>query len=327
MTRNGPKSINALMAYMRSEKNISISGTGNKRKLRNMGYFHGYKGYRFCNSPQNLIPYNTFDELYAVYSFDLKLKAEVYTQIMFTETALKNYALEVLINLGNSEKFTDIFQKVLDDYKSYPVRSKGYKTALQKRLTLRNKIYAAIARDYDKNFIVNHYYDKDEPVPIWAIFESLTLGEFGNLLQCMNLQARQEMSRALDLNLADDADGRLTEQIVFVIKDLRNAVAHNNVVFDTRFKGHRVSDRVKRYISKETGIRNITFDTIVDYVALITFLMKKCGCNKTEMRQFVNKFSQLYEELRDSVPLKIYSKIIYTDTRQKLNDLRKFIQT
>lgn len=239
---------------------------------------------------------------------------------------MKNYALEVLIKLGNSEKFTDLFQKVLNDYKSYPVGSKNYKAAVQKRLTLRNKIYAAVSRDYDKNFIVNHYYDKDEPVPIWAIFESLTLGEFGNLLQCMNLQARLEMSRALGLNLADDADGRLTEQIVFVIKDLRNAVAHNNVVFDTRFKEHRVSDRIKRYISKETGIRNITFDTIVDYIILVTFLMKKCGCTRTEMRQFVNKFGQLYEELRESVPLQIYSKIIHTDTRQKLTDLRKFIQ-
>lgn len=325
MKNNSPKSVNALMAYMRKEKHIEITGANQKRKLRNMGYFHGYKGYRFCNAPQNLFPYTNFNELQAVYTFDLKLKAEMYTQIMFTETALKNYALEVLIKIGKSEKFTDIFSKVLNDYKAYPVGSKRYKDAVKKRLTLRNKIYSVIARDYDKNFIVSHYYDKDEPVPIWAIFESLTLGEFGNLLQCMNLQARLEMSHSLGLNRSDDADGKLTEQIVFLLKDLRNAVAHNNVVFDTRFKGHHISNRIKNYISKETGVKNVNFGTIVDYIILITFVMKKCGCSKTEMKQFVAHFSQLYEELRASVPLEIYSKIIHTDTRTKLIKLKCFI--
>lgn len=295
MSNKKPKTINALMAYMRNEKNISISGTRSKRKLRNMGYFHGYKGYRFCDTPENLLPYENFDDLYAVYSFDLKLKAEMYTQIMFTETALKNYALEVLIELSGSEKFADIFQKVLNDYKSYAVGTRQYKDAFQKRLSLRNKIYSSITRDYDKNFIVNHYYDKDEPVLIWAIFESLSLGEFGNLLQCMNSQARIKMSKALDLNRAYDSNGRLTEQIVFLIKDLRNAVAHNSVVFDARFKRHHVSNRIKNYISMETGISNITFDTITDYVILITFLMKKLGCTRKDMRDFINKPPVIYK--------------------------------
>ena len=42
-----PKSIDGLMRYMRVKKHISISGSAQKRKLRNMGYYHGYKGYRF----------------------------------------------------------------------------------------------------------------------------------------------------------------------------------------------------------------------------------------------------------------------------------------
>ena len=184
-----PKSINALMKYLRDQKHISICGTSQKRKLRNMGYFHGYKGYRFCNSPQNLFPYTSFNELQVVYSFDLRLKAEMYSQIMFTETALKNYALEVLIKLSDSETFADIYPKVLNDYQSNRVGSNSYKNAVKRRLVLHNKIYSSIARDYDNNFIVSHYYDKDDPVPIWAIFESLTLGEFGNLLQCMNVKA------------------------------------------------------------------------------------------------------------------------------------------
>src|SRR5699024_4589296 len=42
------RTINSLMAYLRDRKNIDIRGSSHKRKLRNMGYYHGYKGYRFA---------------------------------------------------------------------------------------------------------------------------------------------------------------------------------------------------------------------------------------------------------------------------------------
>ena len=58
-----PKSINSLMAHMRDEKQIQISGSLQKKKLRAMGYFHGYKGYRYYNIPSNLFPFSDFNEL------------------------------------------------------------------------------------------------------------------------------------------------------------------------------------------------------------------------------------------------------------------------
>ena len=73
-----PKSINSLMAHMRDEKQIQISGSLQKKKLRAMGYFHGYKGYRYYNIPSNLFPFSDFNELQAVYDFDMKLKAAFY---------------------------------------------------------------------------------------------------------------------------------------------------------------------------------------------------------------------------------------------------------
>ncbi len=70
---NKPKSINALMAYMRNEKCIDINGSVQKRKLRYIGYFHGYKGYRYFYNPSRRITYTKFNEIQAVYDFDMKL--------------------------------------------------------------------------------------------------------------------------------------------------------------------------------------------------------------------------------------------------------------
>jgi len=35
------KSTNSLMKYLRDKHNINISGSNQKRKLRNVGYYHG----------------------------------------------------------------------------------------------------------------------------------------------------------------------------------------------------------------------------------------------------------------------------------------------
>ena len=136
-----PKSIDSLMKNMRDKKGIQIKGSLQKKKLRYMGYYHGYKGYRYCNSPSSLFPYTDFNELQAVYDFDMKIKAVLYPQIMFLETALKNYALEIIIDEANSDRFADIYSTLLNDYKSYPVGSDKYKNAISKRMNVRKKIY------------------------------------------------------------------------------------------------------------------------------------------------------------------------------------------
>lgn len=63
------KIINALLKYMRVKKDISINGSKEKKQLMNIGYFHGYKGYRFVCDPTQELKYNNFGELMAVYEF------------------------------------------------------------------------------------------------------------------------------------------------------------------------------------------------------------------------------------------------------------------
>lgn len=320
-----PKSINALMAYMRDVKGINISGSDDKKKLRYMGYFHGYKGYRYHNNPANTYAFNSFDEVQAIYDFDMAIKTMFYPEIMFLETTFKNYVLEVILEEAKSKRFADIYAKVLTNYKAYPIGSNEYKKAINKRMNLRNKVYSLISRDYGKRFIVNHYYDKDQPLPIWAIFELISLGEFGTLVDCLELNTAKKVSKSVGIKVTYDRDGKLLPLIVYALKDLRNAVAHNNTIFDTRFKTSKVNLRIAKCISVETGINNITFESIVDYVILISFMMKLLECPKKKILAFIRLFEKKCEELRGKVSTSIFNTIVYTDTRNKLNLLKKYL--
>lgn len=246
----------------------------------------GRKGYRYHNNPANTYAFNSFDEVQAIYDFDMAIKTMFYPEIMFLETTFKNYVLEVILEEAKSKRFADIYAKVLTDYKAYPIGSNEYKKAINKRMNLRNKVYSLISRDYGKRFIVNHYYDKDQPLPIWAIFELISLGEFGTLVDCLELNTAKKVSKSVGIKVTYDRDGKLLPLIVYALKDLRNAVAHNNTIFDTRFKTSKVNLRIAKCISAETGINNITFESIVDYVILISFMMKLLECPKKKIQRF-----------------------------------------
>lgn len=321
-----PKNIDGLMRYMRDQKGIAIKGSVQKRKLRNMGYYHGYKGYRFIGKSSNAISYTDFKQLIAVYDFDMRLKALLYPHLMALETSLKNLVLEQIIKAGNSDSFNSIYMNLLNDYKRFAAGSEKQKKAIKQRLDLRNHVYSALTREYrNKQEIVQHFYHKDMNVPIWGIFEVMTLGEFGALFSCLNYTVRCSISKEVGLHQPSDTDGFLMKKIIFALKELRNAVAHNNVVFDTRFSRSSIDSAVTSSLVNETGIHNITFKSIADYIILVVYLLKCVGTARRDMNRLIDDFQDELEDLRKKLPYPIYAKIVATDTRRKMNDLRQFI--
>ncbi|MBS3197970.1 Abi family protein [Turicibacter bilis] len=321
------KSIDGLMRHLRDTHNIDIKGSIQKQKLRNIGYYHGYKGYRYFKTPNNQFLYTDFNQVLAVNEFDMELKALFYPKIMFIETAIKNYTLEVILDCIGTDSFNDVYSKLLTHYNSFPIASKDYKFELKQRLELQNKIYSSLSRNYNTKLVIQHYYHQDRNVPIWAIFEVITLGEFGKFIHCLNQNTRKLISTSIGLNQGYDTDSKLTESIIYLLRDLRNAVAHNDIIFDTRFKTGQVKKTLVHALSNDCKVQDINFNTITDYVILISFILKQLGVSKTEISKMISDFDNLKEEFRQKIPYNIYSKIIHTDTNNKLLELRNYIKS
>ncbi|MDX5746207.1 Abi family protein [Bacillus cereus group sp. BfR-BA-02570] len=320
------KTTNGLMKHLRDEHSIEISGSKNKKELLNMGYYHGYKGYRFIKNSQNRISYRKFDEVVAVYEFDTNLKTILYPRIMLIETALKNYTLNTLIKKGPVD-FEYVFSHWLNDYKKHPVGNKDYRRKMKNRLELRNKIHQSISYNYSgEKAVIQHFFHASKPIPLWAIFEVINLGEFGFFLQCLNEETRIDITKDLEMHsTSHNQNGRILEEIIFLVKELRNAVAHNSVVFDCRFRKANPQSRLKEYIQSETGIRNIMFDHIIDYFIVLIFLLKKLGISKTELKRIVKDLSEESEKLRNKIPVSVHTTIMGSDIRNKINGLNNFI--
>lgn len=321
------KSINGLMKYLREKHNIDVNGSLDKQNLKCVGYYHGYKGYRYIKKASNKLTFNNFDEVMAIIDFDNKIKALLYPQVMFIETAIKSYALEIIIKEGKTENFSKIYSNLMTNYKSYSNQSKNYKIAYKQRLDTFNRIQNVIATSYaSDNNIVSHYLKNDDSVPIWAIFEIITLGEFGNLISTFNRKIRQDISKDIGFNIAFDSSGKLVENIILAIKDLRNAIAHNNVIFDTRFKKRNISKTLQKVLIHETNVQNISFTSITDYLILIIYILKKLHKTRAELSKLLNDYLKLTYELKGKIPQNIYDQIILTNDKNKLDILKNFIK-
>lgn len=320
------KTTNGLMRHLREKHGITISGSKSKKDLLNMGYYHGYKGYRFIRNSQSRIPYTKFEEVVSVYQFDINLKSILYSNIMLIETAIKNYTLDTLIGIGPAD-FDYAFSHLLNDYKKHNVGNKDYRDKMKKRLDLRNKINEAISYNYsDNKAVIQHFFHSNKQVPLWAIFEVISLGVFGFFIQCLNEDTR--IAIAIDLKVhstAHNQNGRILEDIIFLIKDLRNAVAHNSVVFDCRFKKANPPARLKEYLQSETRVSDINFDTIVDYFIIMIFLLKKLGIPKTDLKRIIKNLSNESEHLRSSIPIPVHTSIMGSSFRRKMEQLSRYV--
>ena len=323
------KTIDGLMRHLR-ENGVKISGSAQKQQLRNTGYFHGYKGYRFFGTSSNRLPFTSYDEVYATIQYDSKLKNLLYGKIMFIETAVKNVALESILLYTKSENIQDMYDKVVSSYKncpsSYSLEQK--KRAQQNKLNLEGMIQYNLSKAYRaENPQITHFYNNVgySGVPIWALFEIMTLGDFGFLLSCLNYDVRNDISRRLGLNVSADTNRQLVYKYIYTLKDLRNAVAHNSVVYDTRFRNIDPSRAMKRCLEQEIGFPYVNFKTIGDYVILMSYYLKLLGISRTEIRSFIRDFEKINEDYRNSVNPYVANMVIRQDLSSRMSILKAYI--
>lgn len=308
-----PKTLNSLMKHLR-DSGIDINGSSQKRRLKNIGYYHGYKGYRFAGTASNRLPLTDFSQMAALYDFDTQLKTLFYSRVMAIETALKNYTLEAVLRDARSEAFEDIWRTSLTDYRSCSGRP--YREAWERRQRLRNEVDGIIF-DYRKRPVIGHFRDADKDTPIWAIFEVMTLGNFGAFYDCLDKRVKTAIVR--DLVMPNNLESELRlKDIIFALKDFRNAIAHNGVIVDVRFKSGSINTGVAQLLKQETGVGKIDFTDITDYVILLAYLMRRMGFTKTECKQLVAGYESILEKYRAELPFNIYSKLIKTSAHGKL---------
>lgn len=319
-----PQTINGLMRHLRNECNISISGSRQKQQLTDYGYYHGYKGYRFFNKDTNRIPYTDFSEVVAVIEYDNNLKAAIYPAMMFLETAIKNIVCNMSVIGLKDDTFDAVYKNRMQDNPS------NTKVQLN-RLKLRNTVYSRIASRYREeehkdSQMVRHFYNRGEDVPVWSVSEIIYMSDLASYFSCLDISIRENILRSMGmLDISIDTDRNLLTNLLYTMKALRNAFSHNNIIFDTRFKDRKISPVVKKWTEKETGIRNITLYSLVDYLIIICCMLNKIDFSDVRVKKLFRDYRDQNEILKNSVSRKIYDMIIPANVAAKISSLENYL--
>lgn len=92
------------------------------------------------------------------------------------------------------------------------------------------------------------------------------LSDVATFFKCLNSSVRKDILKVLNmLDTSIDTNLEVLHAAIMTIKAMRNAVAHNEIVFDARFKDRDINQVLKLWVEKETNIKNITLHTLVDF--------------------------------------------------------------
>lgn len=322
-----PLSTNALMRHLRA-RGVSIKGSSAKRKLQNIGYYHGYKGYRFARERRNPLPLDDFDQVLNLYAFDMELKTLFYPRIMQIETSLKSCILDAICADLSERSRPATFEVVCSEC----LTGAGAKDQYRELSYLAQKVARQSAREGEP--VIKHFTDQSRGVPIWALMETLTLGEFSAIYACLTDKLKDAIydrlgmpgrNRGCNAQKRDKTD--LLLALLRVLASLRNSVAHNNVILDARFLVRNTPNKyVREYLGQEFGIDPVPFSQIADCMLLVVFFTSALGYSKTERKRFVAEYEKaLGDFYAHKLPSNIYQQMIGKSDNLKIKAALAYI--
>lgn len=139
---------------------------------------------------------------------------------------------------------------------------------------------------------------------------------------------RENILRQLNmLDISTDTNRMLLSSMLYTLKALRNSVAHNNTIFDTRFKDRKISTILKKWTEKETNIQNITLYSLIDYIIIVCCVLKRIDFSKIRAANLLEKYKEENQRLSDKVPTNIYQTILQQNVANKISKLETYLRS
>ena len=264
--------------------------------IKNFGYFHGYKGYRFFKGCKSVPSNQTMGlkDIESLIELDSKLKELLYPQISFLEPSIRN---RILISILKETNECDGYLSLRKAFGP----SSGDNKKVGSKIRFWQQIYGEVNKAYlAHNRIAEYYLNCDRSIPIWSLMELITFGNLGHLYENLSVAIRQSVSEGMGIKEKSDKEYMLLSDILFLLKDLRNAISHNNAVYDCRFITRNPKKRIKRFTENSCSINNVHFTQIFDFVILVALILKLLGRSKEYITHYLYSFRDAVDEFKKS---------------------------
>lgn len=189
-----------------------------EEKLRDIGYFALIGGYKepFRDAMTRVYLENTtFEDIYALYDFDNRLRELIFRYICQIEKKIRN-----IISYSFCEVYGEMQTRYLDTASYNYVRSN--QRGIDKLIRMLDGL-ALTNTDYD--YIV-HQRNVYQNVPLWVLINAMTFGQISKMYSFLTSRIQSKISKNFK-----KVNERELEQYLKVLVLYRNVCAHNERLF------------------------------------------------------------------------------------------------
>lgn len=205
--------------YLITKKGLIISNPSfAENKLQEIRYYaliNGYKSIFYDYTRRTYLPDTTFEDIVNLYNFDEALRLLIFRYICHVEQKIRSQ-----ISYYFCEKYSSSQNDYLDPNNyNYSKRNKSGISKLIQILTYNAN--RSLAHDY-----IIYQRKKYQNVPLWAIVNTLTIGQISKMYSYMQSDIQSKISHCYPA-----VNERELKQHLKVITDFRNVCAHNERLF------------------------------------------------------------------------------------------------
>lgn len=238
MTDKPFKTITEQIEILRSRNLTFIDEITSAQRLAANGYYeiiNGYKTTFLSEDGENFKDGTTFEDVFALYYFDTKVRTSVMSSIDFIESFLKQ-KLAYLLAEKHGEMFDDYVSKyIFSTGHNLPIKHRNEKLGLfTDRDVLFKKFNESAHRSYDP---FKHYRIKHNNIPPWILVKNL---DFGSLRMAITLLNKEDKHVLIARIFTADTISTLTpeqlntlfSELIVIIHKYRNRAAHGGRMYN-----------------------------------------------------------------------------------------------
>lgn len=290
------------------KRNLRISdGSKAISILRRDNYYNIINGYKtiFLDEEQSKIngedyykDNTTFENIYALFSFDREIKNLLIRFLLISENNIKSK-----ISYYFSEKFKDSFSYLnISCYNQSDTQNLTRMIAMLAQVISENTNF----RKEERRF--THYINHHNEIPLWVLCKKLTFGEisffYKFLKDDIKLKIVEDLIKEIKKEYSFEIQNEqlMLENILSFLSECRNTCAHDERLFNTIYKINKKIYKIDyKFANSDLNFKSRTFDVI---------LLLKLFVTKTQFKLLIKNLKKSIDELENKLNKPQFNKVL-----------------
>lgn len=273
----------------------------------NYFFINGYR-HLFMKSKKdaNFIPGTTFEELYAMFIFDRRVRNIFFKNLLIVENNIKS-----LLSYQLSKKYGYKEKEYLNakNFSKDPIKVRQVHDVL-------NKVKRQIRTNVKHHSATMHYVTNYGYIPLWILVKVLSFGIVAELYDILDDSDQIEIASLYNLDVES------LEIYLSILSNYRNLCAHEDILYDHRTQKHIPDTRYHYLLNVDMTDGEYNYGK--NDLFSVVIIMKQLLTDK-EFREFVNEIGyeiDLLEGKTNILPINNFlNKIGFPDNWRDIIEL------